>query len=162
MTEEAAVLLRISVFGLVAGIVYWSVSYEPLGTVGFLLLGAGPGFAGLYLLAHQPRPAEPARDRLRRLAGVPAPDPRTEAELAEEDLGVLPSPSIWPFALALGATLAATGLVFGFWPLILGVGLGAIAAVGWQAAVNREQRQGRLVPPSRDDDDRPTASGGPR
>jgi hypothetical protein len=64
MTDEAAVLLRISVFGLVAGVVYWLVGYEPLGTVGFLPPGAGPGFAGLYLLRHQVRPpsgAHPGR-----------------------------------------------------------------------------------------------------
>ena len=63
MTDEAAVLLRISVFGFVAGVIYWSLSYEPLGTAGFLLLGAGPGFAGLYLLATQDTPPESLWDR---------------------------------------------------------------------------------------------------
>jgi Cytochrome c oxidase subunit IV len=142
MTDEAAVLLRISVFGLVAGVLYWLVSYEPLGTMGFLVLGGGPGFAGLYLATHQRRPAESLAARLRRLAGVPAPDPGDPAGLDGDDLGVLPAPSIWPFALALGATLALTGLVFGFW-LLLGGGLAAVAAFGWQTAVNREQRHGR-------------------
>ena len=143
MTDEAAVLLRISVFGFVAGVIYWSLSYEPLGTAGFLLLGAGPGFAGLYLLATQDTPPESLWDRLRRLAGVAPP------------LGILPSPSIWPFALALGLTLAATGPVIGFWSLLLGLGLIVLAAIGWQAAVNREQRHGRLEHPRRDQDGRP-------
>jgi hypothetical protein len=149
MTDEAAVPLRISVFGLVVGVVYWSVSYEPLGTVGFLLLGAGPGFAGLYVLPHQARLPESLRDRLRRLAGIPAPDPHARHQLAGEDLGILPHPSIWPFTLALGLTLAATGLVVGFWPLLLGGGIAALAAFGWQAAVNREQRHGRVQRPDR-------------
>jgi Cytochrome c oxidase subunit IV len=118
-----------------------SVSYEPLGTVGFLLLGAGPGFAGLYFVAVQSRPPEPAWDRVRRLAGIPAPDPE-RLDLTEDDLGTLPSPSIWPFALALGLTVAATGLVFGFWPLLLGGGVVILAAARWQAAVNREVRWG--------------------
>ena len=117
-------------------------SYEPLGTVGFLLLGAGPGFAGLYFVAVQSRPPEPAWDRVRRLAGIPAPDPERERDLTEDDLGTLPSPSIWPIALALGLTVAATGLVFGFWPLLLGGGVVILAAARWQAAVNREVRWG--------------------
>jgi hypothetical protein len=36
------------------------------------------------------------------------------------------------------------GLVCGFWFLALGGGLALVAAGGWQAAVNREQRHGRL------------------
>ena len=94
--------------------------------------------------AGQPRPPEPLADRLRRLAGIPAPDPETPAELAEEELGILPAPSIWPFALALGLTVAATAVVFGFWPLLLGGGVVGLAAARWQAAVNREVRHGRL------------------
>jgi hypothetical protein len=38
--------------------------------------------------------------------------------------------------------------VFGFWALLLGGGLAAAGAAGWLAAVNREQRHGRLDPPS--------------
>jgi hypothetical protein len=144
VTDEAAVLLRISVFGLAAAAGYWFVSYEPLGTAGFLVLGAGPGFAGLYLIVHQPMPAEPLAGRLRRLAGVPAPEPRTRVELADDDLGVLPHPSIWPFALAVGATVALTGLVLGFWLLILGGyrrgGRGRLAVRGQPGATPRPPR----------------------
>jgi hypothetical protein len=50
MTDEAGILLRVSIFGFVAGIIYWFLSYEWLGTVALLLLGAGPGFAGLILI----------------------------------------------------------------------------------------------------------------
>jgi Cytochrome c oxidase subunit IV len=74
--------------------------------------------------------------------------------VAAEDLGILPKPSIWPFALPLGLTLAATGLVFGFWALLLGAGVGAVGAAGWQAAVNRETLRGRLRRPGRGDADR--------
>jgi hypothetical protein len=144
MTDEAAVLLRVPLFGFAAAVVYWSISYEPLGTAGFLLLGAGPAFAGLYLLAHQPKRPEPLRNWLRRLAGVPPPDPVDQVELAADDLGILPYPSIFPFALGLGLTIALTGLVFGFWPLLLGGGLAGLGAYGWPAAVNREQRHRAL------------------
>jgi hypothetical protein len=50
MTDEAGVLLRVSIFGFVVGIVYWFLSYEWLGTVCLLTLGAGPGVAGLILI----------------------------------------------------------------------------------------------------------------
>jgi Cytochrome c oxidase subunit IV len=118
------------------------------------VLGAGPGFAGLYLIVHQPMPAESLAGRLRRLAGVPAPEPRTRVELADDDLGVLPHPSIRPFALAVGATVALTGLVLGFWLLILGGAIAGVAAVGWQSAVNQEQRHGRLARTFPGSDDR--------
>ena len=39
MTDEAGILLRVSIFGFVAGVVYWFLSYEWLGTVALLLLG---------------------------------------------------------------------------------------------------------------------------
>ena len=78
MTDEAAMLLRVSVFGFAAGIIYWFLSYEPLGTVALLLLGAGPGFAGLVLLQEQRArggTGESRADAMRRLAGIPPQDP---------------------------------------------------------------------------------------
>ena len=42
---------------------------------------------------------------------------------------------------------SATGLVLGFWSLLLGLGLVVLGAIGWRAAVNREQRHGRLDHP---------------
>jgi Cytochrome c oxidase subunit IV len=147
MTDEAAVLLRIGIFGFVVAVVYWFISYEPLGTLGFLVLGAGPAFAGAYLVRHQPWQLESRWAAFRRLAGIPDLDPDVRAELAAEDLGVLPQLTVWPFFLGLGVTTAITGLVFGFWPLIVGVGMAATGAVGWQSAVNREQRQRQLASP---------------
>jgi hypothetical protein len=37
-----------------------------------------------------------------------------------------------------------TGLIYGLWLVILGLGLLAYAAWGWLAAVNRENRYGRI------------------
>ena len=147
MTDEAAMLLRVSVFGFAAGIIYWYLSYEPLGTVALLLLGAGPGFAGLVLLQEQRArggTGEPRADAMRRLAGIPPQDPPGPKDLAAEDLGVLPLPTIWPLAAALGFTVLFTGLIYGLWLVILGIGLLGYAAWGWLAAVNRENRYGRI------------------
>ena len=105
MTDEAGILLRVSVFGFVTGVVYWFLSYEALGTVALLLLGAGPGFAGLILVLeqrHRGGGSESRGDALRRFAGIPRRDPPSPRDLEAEDLGVLPLPSIWPFACSLG------------------------------------------------------------
>ena len=148
MTDEAGVLLRVSGFGIVAGVIYWFVSeFEPLGTISLLLLGAGPGFAGSILLLEQRArggTGESRADAMRRLAGIPPQDPPGPNDLEAEDLGVLPLPTVWPLAASLGVAILFTGLIYGLWLVILGLGLLAYAAWGWLAAVNRENRYGRV------------------
>ena len=147
MTDEAGILLRVSIFGFVAGVVYWFLSYEWLGTVALLLLGAGPGFAGLILIQEQRQRGGTGESRavaIRRLAGIPPADPPGPRDLEAEDLGVLPLPTIWPLAASLGVAMLFTGLIYGLWLVILGLGLILYAAWGWLAAVNRENRYGRI------------------
>jgi len=147
MTDEAAIMLRVSLFGFVSGIVYWFVSYEPLGTVALLLLGAGPGFAGLILVQERRRQGggtESRGDTLRRLAGIPPLDPPGPEDKRDDDLGVLPLPTIWPFATSLGLAIMLTGLIYGLWLLVLGGGIAAYGTWGWLAAINRENRYGRI------------------
>ena len=147
MTDEAGILLRVSGFGFAAGIIYWFLSYEWLGTVCLLLLGAGPGFAGLILVQEQRQRGGTGDSRataLRRLAGIPPQDPPGPRDLEAEDLGVLPLPTIWPLAASLGVAILLTGLIYGLWLVILGLGLLGYAAWGWLAAVNRENRYGRV------------------
>jgi hypothetical protein len=45
-----------------------------------------------------------------------------------------------------------TGLVYGLWLLLLGVVLVGAGLWGWTAAVNRENRYGRLEPDRREHD----------
>jgi hypothetical protein len=148
MTDEAAMMLRVSGFGFAAGIIYWFLSdFEALGTIALLLLGAGPGFVGLILLLEQRArggTGESRADSMRRLAGLPPQDPPGPRDLAAEDLGVLPLPTVWPLAASLGVAILLTGLIYGLWLVILGLGLLVYAAWGWLAAVNRENRFGRL------------------
>ena len=147
MTDEAGILLRVSIFGFVAAIIYWFLSYEWLGTVALLTLGAGPGFAALILIQEQRQrggTSESRADAMRRLAGIPPQDPPGPKELAAEDLGVLPLPTIWPLAAGLGVAVLFTGLIYGLWLVILGLGLLLYATWGWLAVVNRENRYGRI------------------
>jgi hypothetical protein len=149
MTDEAALLLRVSVFGLVAGAVYWFLSYEPLGTVALLLLGAGPGFAGVFIILHH-RSRGAGRgslpESLRRFAGMPPPDAPGPKSLEGDDLAVLPLSSIWPFTASLGLTVALSGLIFGLWLVILGLGIALYSGWGWIAAISRETRYGHIEP----------------
>ena len=174
MTDEAGILLRVSIFGFVAGAVYWFLSYEWLGTVALLLLGAGPGFAGLILVQEQRHRGGTGESRavaLRRLAGIPPQDPPGPEDLGAEDQGVLPLPTIWPLAASLGVAMLFTGLIYGLWLVILGLGLIVYAAWGWLAAVNRENRYGRIQAdteapspqsgPVSDPDPHPSAAGQP-
>jgi hypothetical protein len=152
MSDDAALLLRVSVFGLVAGAVYWFLSYEWLGTVALLVLGAGPGFAALFILRHPGRGTPEGQSRqetLRRFAGVPSDDPPGPKSLADEDLAVLPAPSIWPFAASLGLAVALSGLIFGLWLVIVGVGIALYSGWGWVAAIMRETRYGHVRPADR-------------
>ncbi|HZD01822.1 MAG TPA: cytochrome c oxidase subunit 4 [Actinomycetes bacterium] len=152
MSDDAALLLRVAVFGLVAGAIYWFVSYEMLGTVALLVLGLGPGFAGLIMVRHrrdQDGRAESRAETLRRFAGLPPPDPPGPKALGDEELAVLPAPSIWPFAASLGVAVAMSGLVFGLWLVILGLGVALYSGWGWVAAIMRETRYAHSRPPDR-------------
>jgi hypothetical protein len=109
---------------------------------------------------------------LRRLAGIPPQDPPGPEDLGAEDLGVLPLPTIWPLAASLGVAMLFTGLIYGLWLVILGLGLIVYAAWGWLAAVNRENRYGRIQAdteapspqsgPVSDPDPTPARPGSPR
>jgi hypothetical protein len=147
MRDEAAILLRVSVFGFVAGILYWLITYEWFGVLGLLVLGAGPGFAAIWLTLQEqrePGPKEGFQVALRRFLGVPPRDPDTPSDYAADRLAILPLPSIWPPVLALGVAVFVSGLIYGLWLLLAGGALIGAGLWGWTATVNRENRYGRL------------------
>jgi hypothetical protein len=151
VTDDAALLLRVSVFGLVAGAVYWFLSYEALGTVALLVLGAGPGFAALFIIRHRRQGVERGSRTamLRSFVGVPSGDPPGPKSLEDEDLAVLPAGSLWPFAASLGLAVAGSGFVFGLWLVIVGLGIALYSGWGWVAAIEREARYGHVEPTDR-------------
>jgi hypothetical protein len=145
MTDEAALMLRIGLFGLVAAVVYWLVSYEWLGTVALLTLGVGPGFAGLVMVAmHRGGRTQGLGGLVRRLAGAPKRGV-DEEPLAPEHVVVIPSPTIWPFVISLGFAIALTGLVFGLWLVLMGGILVVAGMWGWLSSVYREYQATRAL-----------------
>ncbi|MBA3349889.1 MAG: hypothetical protein H0T12_04970 [Actinobacteria bacterium] len=147
MVEELRFFLRIAIYLVVIGTIYWFVSYEVAGTV-LLLSGAiGTGFFVVAArVSFQPKTPEdliprPPRTGLKRMAGVfgryfafdgehdPGGEP-AEAPLALAEEG-FPESSIWPLAAALATLLLGLGVVFGPWLWIPGVVLGASSLWGW-------------------------------
>jgi hypothetical protein len=122
MKVEALFFLGVTAFFVLIGGIYAFTSYEDAGTVmliGCALMGL---LAGGYLLLHS-----------RRIP--PRPEDRTDATLAEGAGRVdeFPTSSIWPFALALGATILGTGFVFGVWVIVLGGAVFVVSAAGYVA-----------------------------
>lgn len=119
MKSTSRIFTVSAVFFFVVDVVYWVVSYEIAGTIMFGLWGVTLLFAAVFLGAAANRSA-PAGDD---------PDLRPE-ERAGELIGVFPRGSGWPAMLALGLTVALTGLVYGSWLLILGAVVTIAALIG--------------------------------
>ena len=122
MKVEAYFFLGVTAFFVVIGVIYWFTSYEDAGTTMLAACALLGVLAGGYLLLTS-----------RRIA--PRPEDRADATMAE-GAGArteFPAASIWPFALAFGATALATGFVFGVWVIVLGGTVFALAAIGYVA-----------------------------
>ena len=119
MKAESFYWLGVTAFFVVIGAVYWFTSYEDAGTtmlVATSLLGL---LAGGYLFIQSRK-------------YPPRPEDRPDATL-EEGAGPVdefPAPSIWPFVFGLGATVFATGFIFGVWVILPGAAILGLGVVG--------------------------------
>ncbi|MFL5768669.1 MAG: hypothetical protein ACJ765_01170 [Chloroflexota bacterium] len=136
--QETRVFLLMAAFGLGVALLYWLITYE---TVGTLLLGGFGLATGVIAL----RLAVDRRSRRLRSANRPV---SARADLTDgpsspdvavggtagvdrpfaDESGRLPAPTIAPFAVGAGVALAATGLVFGLAPIVVG-----LLPLGWGA-----------------------------
>jgi len=67
----------------------------------------------------------------RKLDDRPEDDPLAPVEAAEGEYGFFSPHSWWPLPLAASAATIFLGLAVGWWLVIIGVGFGALATVGW-------------------------------
>lgn len=100
--------------GLFLGIVctiYWFWSNEDTGTACLLFGFAAYALIGAYFFL-----------QWRRRKGIPRPEDRDDAEMAdgEGEIGFFPAASIWPAAIGLGAIFLGVGLIYGVWYLVIG------------------------------------------
>jgi hypothetical protein len=106
-------------FFALAGVIYWMLAQEPVGTVA-LAFTAGLAFlVGYYLLFTG-----------RRIDVRP--EDRADAEIVEGagELGFFSPHSWWPLPLAFFAALTFLGIVFGWWLFIIGAIGGMLSVVG--------------------------------
>ena len=107
MSEEARVFLRTGAYALVVAAVYWFLSYEVAGTVLLVVLGlAAAGLTAMLPGKGKVRPARLPRD----LATFGEDEPSIELEEVP-----IPTLSLMPLFVALGAAGVTVGLVFGAW-----------------------------------------------
>ena len=141
--QEVRFFLLLSAFGIVVGLIYWFVSYETAGTVLLLGFGAATGLIG-GRLAIDPR-SRLVRERARAAEGAAMPAAEgtgggtgdVERPFLDET-GRLPDETIAPFAVGLGVAIAATGLIFGPAPVIVGLLPLAWGAWGWLSGARAE------------------------
>ena len=149
--QETRVFLFMAAFGLVVAAIYWLVSRELAGTVLLAGFGLATGVIAARLLA------DPASGRVRRRSRNAIPSLEEPGEtidsLAEgsgeierpflDESGRIPDATLAPFAVGLGAALAATGLVFGLAPIIVGALPLGWGAWRWLTAAGDELRATR-------------------
>src|SRR5215510_7298355 len=119
MKVESFYFLGVTAFFVVIGTIYWFWSYEDAGTVmlaSSALLGL---LAGGYLLFQAAK-------------FPPRPEDRSDATLADGAglVDQFPASTVWPFVFGFGATVLATGFVFGVWVVLGGAIVLAFGVIG--------------------------------
>jgi hypothetical protein len=149
--QETRVFLLMSAFGLIVGVVYWFLSYEVAGTILLLGFAIATGLiAGRLIIG----PAGAAVRRRARDRAAPAGDAPSGGTGAIDrpfldESGRLPTETIAPFAVGLGVAVAATAVVFGPAPFIVGLLPLGWGAWSWLTAARAElAAQQQTVTPS--------------
>ena len=119
MTTEWRFLFFSAVFSVVVAVIYWIVAAEEAGTTLLALMGGAAGLMGAYLFKKG--------RRLRRAEDDPEAD---HDEAGGDVVGFFSAGSLWPFVMALGATITVIGLVYGVWVLVPGMAIFAWAVIG--------------------------------
>lgn len=120
MKVEALLFGIVSVFVLIVAPIYWFMSKDPTGTTALVMTFLLALLVTFYLGVTGKR--MDAR-----------PEDRKEAEIIEGagELGFFAPYSWWPLWCALTMVICVLGLVFGWWLLIIGVGVGMITLTGF-------------------------------
>lgn len=127
MAEELRFFIRIGLFTVLIGAIYWFVSYEEAGT--WLLAGVGAGVVFfVVLVAGRATSSRQGGRGPKHLLGFADSTPEAPLALGED---TFPLSSAWPAVISLAAGLVGVGLIYGPWLWIPGVSLGLAGAWGW-------------------------------
>jgi hypothetical protein len=130
MPEEIKFFGRLSLFALVAGTIYWFVSYEVAGTV--LLIGFGFATGAAFLVLWR-------SGRKEGQAEIHAPN-LPDGPFGDESAPI-PTRSAAPLALGFGVAVIALAGAFGPWFLIAGAVPFLLGATDWLRSASRELSQ---------------------
>ena len=116
MKVEALIFNLVTVFCIVAGVIYGVWSREPIGTTALILSGGLTGLIGGFFWFVS------RRIDLR-------PEDSKDAEIADGagELGFFSPASYWPLGIALSAATTGLGLAF-FYPWLIAIGLVSVLA----------------------------------
>jgi hypothetical protein len=129
-SQETRVFLLMAAFGLGVAAIYWYVSHEAAGTILLAGFGLATGLIAVLLAASDPTSRRPASDGGGVLgdADTTVGGTRGADRPFADETGRLPDATVAPFAVGAGVALAATGLIFGLAPVIVGA-----LPLGWGA-----------------------------
>ncbi|WP_298456943.1 cytochrome c oxidase subunit 4 [uncultured Cellulomonas sp.] len=129
MRTEAKTFLYLVPWFLVVAVVYavWS-GFEPVGSLGLLLVAALSLMIGAYFAM-----------LVRRIDARPEDNPDGTIEEGAGDQGVYSPWSWWPLMIAAAAAIVFLGLAVGWWLVYVGSALGMLALVGWVFEFSRGQ-----------------------
>jgi hypothetical protein len=129
MRTEAKTFLFLVPWFVLIGVIYgfWS-GWEPVGSLGILLLAAMALMIGAYFEVVA-----------RRIEPRPEDNPDGSIEEGAGDQGVYSPWSWWPLAIASAAAIVFLGMAVGWWMVYVGAALGMVALVGWVFEFSRGQ-----------------------
>jgi hypothetical protein len=143
MAEEPRFFVRIALYVVVAGTIYWYVSYERAGSLLFAFLAGGALLvaAGAGRIVRAGRSGERSRDgllaALDRTVGFGSHPGDESAGPLDIEPEPVPPRSSWPALGAAAFLLVGLGLLYGAWFWLPGAVLAAVAAWGWTTELSR-------------------------
>jgi hypothetical protein len=120
MKAEAWIFGICTAFFLLVTPSYWFITGDPTGTSALVMTTLLTLLITFYLGIHAARME-------------PRPEDLKDAEIADGagELGFFPPYSWWPLWCALTAATIVLGVVIGWWLVVIGAVLGAVALSGW-------------------------------
>ena len=122
MKVEFRLFVVIGTFFTLMGLIYGTATHwhEAVGPFGLFLCGGLSALIGFYLW-----------ETGRKLAPRPEDDPQALISAAEVEYGYFSPHSWWPLAVAASAAVVFLGLAVGWWLVVIGMFLAALAVIGW-------------------------------
>jgi hypothetical protein len=119
MKAEALLFGGVALFFGASAALYGAWSQDPTGTAALVVAFGMASLVSFFCLIQYRRRGSRAQDR-------------TEAEVADGagPVAFFPDESLWPIVTALGFAVAASGVVFGLWLFLIGLGILARGVFG--------------------------------